>query len=205
MREKPMKRMQQQQKNQKQRKKLLWLSQRSLVIVSIFNIVFVIAFVWIVSILGVIPTTWSTMLSAIASALGVLFNVLELVPSHETWKSRAISTHSKSMLYIMPIVVQVQLTQSPSLVSSITAEDIHREIINISPPTDANVIQQLDMVVKEICGKFTELSSAAGVVTSIDSVNKSMLAAIASQYAEVARPHFEGIETAGKDNRVDLD
>lgn len=142
--------MQQQQKNQKQRKKLLWLSQRNLVIVSIFNIVFVIAFVWIVSILGVIPTTWATILSAIASALGVLFNVLEFVPSHETWKSRAISMHSKSMLYIMQIVVQVQLTQHPSLVSSITAEYIHREIINIPSPTNTNVIQQIEKVVKEI-------------------------------------------------------
>ena len=198
-----MKRLQQQHKNQKQRKKLLWLTQRNLVIASIFNIVFVIAFVWIISILGVIPVTWATILSAIASILGVLSNVLEFVPSHEAWQSRATSTHSKSILYVLPIVVHGQLTQSPSLVPSINTEDIHHEIINISSPTHVKAVQRHEKVVEVVFGKRTELSSSAQVLTSIDGVGKSMLVALVTQGVEVAWPDFGG--SRQRDNRVDSD
>src|SRR5205823_3100537 len=107
---------------QGRRKKGKGLSQRKLIIATVVLIALVVAIIWILSSLSIIPNSWAAISSIIVAVFGTLFAFLQslhLFLPPDTHEPSAIPEQvlQPASLQIPPIVVQLPTTQLPSIQS----------------------------------------------------------------------------------------
>src|SRR5438477_424008 len=141
-------------------------SQRKLIITAVVLIAFVVAIIWILSSLSIIPNSWAAISSIIVAVFGTLFAFLQslhLFLPPDAHEPSAIPEHvlQPASPQIPPIVIQLPATQLLSIQSAPANRVPYRGIVGLPPPTDPRTIQQRNHVVKEIYAKLTQPSVTA--------------------------------------------
>src|SRR6185312_4701587 len=174
---------QQPDKLPQQRERHKWLSQRTIIILTVILIAVIIAIIWILSTLGTIPKTWATISSMIITVLGALFTFLQ--SSHLFIPPDKHHTTVLSLPVTAPIIIQVPSTHilSPLPLS----HSSYRGIVGLPPPTDPRTIQQREDLVKDIYNRLTQPGITALALTGIGGAGKSTLAALVYHYAKEQR------------------
>lgn len=179
------------------RKKGKRVSLRELIIVTVILIALVVAIIWILSSLSIIPNTWAAISSITVAVLGTLFAFLQslhLFLPPNTHETSGIPEHplQPAPPQIPPIILQLPVTQPLSIQSVPVNKVPYRGIVGLPPPTDQRTIQQRKNVVKEIYTRITQPDITAIALTGIGGVGKSTLAALVYHFAEEKRLRQNG-------------
>lgn len=145
-----------------------WFSRRLFLIITLVTVALVVASVWIVSSLGIIPSFWATILSIVATVSGLAVSFWPLV----------YSSHDPASI--------PATTSTPLTLVALDTMHYHR-IVGLPPPTEPRTIQQREHAVQEVYALLTQAGRAAIVLTGIGGVGKSTLAALVYSYAEKQR------------------
>ncbi len=151
----------------------------------IFIILFLL-FAWVTvtfNVRGITHGSWLDSTSSILAICGVLLSVLQLICwklfsfyYNESEVSSFIS--SRSLSPVIPHVDQRLSQEGPTMSTA------HRSIVGLPSSTDPRTIVQRKEVVEDIYRNLTRPDTTAIVLTGIDGVGKSTLAALVYRYAE---------------------
>ncbi len=192
-------------------KKRKWFSQRKLLIFTVLLVAGVIAIIWILSTLSIIPNTWYPISYLVVTIIGAVLSSFESLHLFASSHQNEPGTHSEHLLSsydisahhdvsvlnprILPIIIPLPITQSLITQSSQPNKTAYRDITSLPPLTDPRTIEQREADVIEKYDKVTQPGTTAMVLTGIAGVGKSTLAALVYHYAEEQRYAGNGIFT----------